>query len=61
MTKIMLYHQLLTYNICDCKKETFDLVRELYNANNPGKDSQLADEFDKHVKSVMLTLSSKLE
>jgi hypothetical protein len=36
-------------------------VRELYNVNSPGQDENLADEFDKHVKNVMLALSSKLE
>lgn len=40
---------------------TFDSIRELFRQNNPSIDQRLADEFDKHLKSVMLDLSGKLK
>ena len=38
---------------------TFDSIRELFRQNNPSIDSRLADEFDRHLKNVMLDLSGK--
>lgn len=43
------------------KKITYDEIRELYRAINPNIDSKLADEFDQHVKKVMIELQNKLK
>lgn len=36
-------------------------MRELHGASNVGSDEALAEEFDSHVKNVMVDLSAKLE
>lgn len=39
----------------------YDQVRELFRETNTGNDKDLADEFDNHVKVVMMDLSMKLK